>query len=98
MALRNNRTGEYLKIDFGYLPRPTVKTFKNEEQRAEFNVDATYIQTKSVAFPCYKEFAELQTDASLVDAGKSLIDNYKSIAYLALKNKLNEKEQIWEDY
>ena len=37
MALKHIITGEYIKIDFGYLPQPTAKKFKSEQQRQGFN-------------------------------------------------------------
>ncbi len=99
MALKNTITGEYIKIDFGYLPQPTAKKFKSEQQRQGFNPQFDNYQ--KVDFDI-KDFNEAIKTA-LPDPTKTLIDNYKNLAYAKIKEQLNVKDEndvvvvIWED-
>lgn len=88
MALKNKITEEYLKIDFGYLPLPTIKIFKNDTERQAFDADPSYVKIQSQPYVAPK-FATYCADATLNVAGTSVNDVYKTLAYKALKEKLN---------
>lgn len=88
MALKNKTTEEYLKIDFGYLPLPTIKLFKNDAERQAYDADPSYIKIQSQAYDVPK-FATYCADATLNTAGISVADAFKTLAYKALKEKLN---------
>ena len=99
MALQNKNTGEYLKIDFGYIPQPIVKIFKNKVVRDNFN--STFDSYKKYNFDTREfnnEIASLTPDSTL-----TFIDNFKKLAYEKIKSQLNVVDEnevvniIWED-
>ncbi len=99
MALQNKNTGEYLKIDFGYIPLPIVKIFKNKEARDNFN--PTFDTYKRYDFNV-EEFNQEITTAT-PDPLLTFIDNFKTLAYAKIKGQLNIVDEngvvdvIWED-
>lgn len=88
MALKNKTTEEYLKIDFGYLPIPTIKIFKNQDQRQQYDIDPSYVKIQSQTYDAPK-FATYCADPTLNVAQTSVVDMFKTLAYKALKEKLN---------
>ena len=102
MALKNKNTGEYLKIDFGYLPMPIVKIFKSEQSRIDFNPNwDKYIQYPFDIDEFNKEISTIIPNPEL-----SLLNNFKSLVYSKIKKELittklvddvEITELIWED-
>lgn len=99
MALQHKTTGEYLKIDFGYIPQPIAKIFKNKAARDGFN--PTFDTYKRYDFNTEgfnAEIALLTPDPTL-----TFIDNFKKLAYEKIKTQLNVTDEngvvevIWED-
>lgn len=93
MALKHITTGEYIKIDFGYLPQPVAKKFKSIQQRTFFN--PAFDNYQKVDFDIKAFNVAIKTKAA--DATKSLLDNYKTEAYNYLKAQLNKDVVNWED-
>ena len=98
MALKNKKTNEYLKIDFGYLPLPIAKVFKNKEVRDNFN--PKYDAYERYDFNVEEFNVEIQT--AQADSTLSFIDNFKTLAYNKIKSQLNVEVDgviniIWED-
>ena len=99
MALQNKNTREYLKIDFGYIPQPIAKIFKNKEARDGFN--PTFDTYKRYDF----DIREFNNEIALrtPDSTITFIDNFKKLAYEKIKEQLNIANEngvvnvIWED-
>lgn len=93
MALKHKETGEYIKIDFGYLPQPTAKKFKSEQQRQGFNQQFDNYQKVEFNIAAFNEAIK----TALPDPIKTLLDNYKTQAYSYLKAQLNKDVTNWID-
>ena len=85
MGLKNTITGEYIKIDFGYLPAPIAKKFRSQEQRNNFNT--TFDKFEKVEFDL-KDFNQ-SIKTAFPDSTKTLVDNFKTLAYSKIKQQLN---------
>ena len=93
MALKNLTTNEYLKIDFGYLPQPIAKIFKNQISRDSFDQNFDNFRVLNFNIAAFNIAATVAT----VNVDKSLLNNFKDLAYSLLKAELNAENVVWED-
>ena len=85
MALKNKQTKQYLKADFGLLPQPLIKIFRNKEARDSFN--PTFDKYELYPFDIAQFNEEIKT--ATPDSNYSLVDNFKRLLYAKLKQQLN---------